>query len=117
VRLITALIVLLALPATDEARHPPAHNHPRFFGTGAAKCNWHDVEVQAPDLPMWEGVSIRFLGTIPARRHEYYIYHHVFLNPESLHGHQRILILGRGCIYMLVNTMLWHHQFIFTVMI
>ena len=98
-RLITALIVLLALPATDEARHPPAHTHPRSFGIGAAKCNWHDLERQAPDLPMWEGVAIRLLGTIPARHHEYFIYHHEFNNPESLHGHQRILVMGRKCKY------------------
>ena len=97
--LLTALIALLASPVPDEARHPPAHIHPRFFGTGAAKCRWHDLERQEPNLPMWEGVSIRFLGTIPARHHEYFIYHHIFNNPENFHGHQRILVLGRGCKY------------------
>jgi hypothetical protein len=104
-RLLVALAVLVspirsvAAQHIEDEKHAPAHIHPRFFGHGAGRCSWHKLERQAPNLPMWEGVSIRFLGTIPARRHEYYIYHHVFLNPESLHGHQRILILGRGCIY------------------
>ena len=98
-RLLTALIALLALPVSAEARHPPAHIHSQFFGTGPAKCNWHDLERQAPDLPMREGVSIRFLGNIPARHYEYFIYHYEFNNPENSHGHQRILVMGRGCKY------------------
>lgn len=63
-------------------------------------CRWKTLQSQGFSDPIGEGVSLRFLGTVPGRSRRYYLYHWDFVNTESLHGRQLIMILQYRCRYI-----------------
>lgn len=70
------------------------------LGTGPMPCRWRTLQSQGFEDPIGQGVELRFVGTVPAKVGHYYIYHWDFVNPETIHGRQSILILKYRCRYI-----------------
>jgi hypothetical protein len=98
--ILASLSMCFSPHTSAEAKADPRQStHSRFFGQGTSRCPWSSLTSQGFSGPTGHGVTIRFLGTVPARRYEYFIYAHTFINPESEHGHERIIVMERGCKY------------------
>ena len=96
---LVALLAGIPISGPVQAKSTESLSQAQFFGTGLFRCPLVSLANQGFSGPMGRGVTIRYLGQIPARKHEYLVYSHYFVNPESNHGHMRILVMGRGCIY------------------
>jgi hypothetical protein len=89
--------VMIWVPAEAWARS--RHGSGRF-GTGPMPCRWKTLQSQGFGDPVGEGVTLRFIGTVPGRTRRYYLYHWDFVNPETIHGRQSILVLQYRCRYI-----------------
>jgi hypothetical protein len=99
-KLIVCFFVILSLFAsfTAEARPQARPDGLRYFGTGPARCPARSLEMH--DLIVDNDTKITFLGTIPARRYEYWIYFHEYYFNHGTRITRRIVIMGRDCRYL-----------------
>lgn len=92
------LLAAMICASTDAlARNGNSSAH---LGTGPMICRWKTLQSQGFGSPIGQGVTLRFPGTVPGKYRRYYLYHWDFVNPETVHGRQSILILQyrRRCV-------------------
>lgn len=90
-----ATILASSAPASSSDK---ARSHTRSFGQGAAKCPARSLEMH--DVLVDDETTITFLGNIPAKRYEYWIYFHDHVYRHNMRETRRIIIMGRDCRYL-----------------
>lgn len=90
--------VVIAFMMTGMAKSEPVDDGPRHFGEGPSRCPARSVEMNG--FLFDDETTITFLGTIPARRFEYWIYYHDHVYRHNYRETRHIILMGRNCRFL-----------------